>query len=196
MVTALTEQAERVRGLEAGADDFISKPVDTQLLFARLRALLRVKQVFDAWRSRAETARSLGFEGAGDAARISGGARVLAGGRQAWSWKRFPALARTGCGWTMGRRGRGWSAAERAARRGDGGLPAGGGCACACLPLRARAENAGDALILLAAEDLPQAVLRASSGGERDMWRDRSTPELRARRVWQPAPPAAYRTSA
>lgn len=62
MVTALTEASERVRGLEAGADDFLSKPVDDATLFARLRALMRVKQVQDAWRLRAETARDLGFE--------------------------------------------------------------------------------------------------------------------------------------
>ena len=62
MVTALTDQTERVRGLEAGADDFLSKPVDDATLFARLRALLRMKQVLDAWRLRAETARDLGFE--------------------------------------------------------------------------------------------------------------------------------------
>ncbi len=62
MVTALVDTAERVRALEAGADDFLSKPVDDATLFARLRALLRVKQVQDAWRLRAETARDLGFE--------------------------------------------------------------------------------------------------------------------------------------
>ena len=62
MVTALVDVAERVRALEAGADDFLSKPVDDATLFARLRALLRVKQVQDAWRLRAETARDLGFE--------------------------------------------------------------------------------------------------------------------------------------
>ena len=62
MVTALTDQAERVRGLEAGADDFLSKPVDDATLFARMRALLRMKQVLDAFRLRAETARELGFE--------------------------------------------------------------------------------------------------------------------------------------
>lgn len=64
MVTALVDAAERVRALEAGADDFLSKPVDDPTLFARLRALLRVKQVQDAWRLRAETARDLGFEAA------------------------------------------------------------------------------------------------------------------------------------
>jgi two-component system cell cycle response regulator len=51
-----------VRGLDAGADDFLVKPVDQATLFARLRALLRVKQVLDAWRLRAETVRDLGFE--------------------------------------------------------------------------------------------------------------------------------------
>lgn len=62
MVTALIDRSERVRGLEAGADDFLSKPVDDATLFARLRALLRMKQVQDAWRLRAETARQLGVE--------------------------------------------------------------------------------------------------------------------------------------
>jgi two-component system cell cycle response regulator len=61
MITALVDPAERVRGLEAGADDFLSKPVDHPTLFARLRALLRVKQVLDAFRLRAQTARDLGF---------------------------------------------------------------------------------------------------------------------------------------
>jgi two-component system, cell cycle response regulator len=62
MVTALIDRSERVRGLEAGADDFLSKPVDDATLFARLRALLRTKQVQDAWRLRAETARQLGVD--------------------------------------------------------------------------------------------------------------------------------------
>jgi two-component system, cell cycle response regulator len=62
MITALTEPGERVRGLEAGADDFLSKPVDDSTLFARLRALLRTKQVLDAWRQRATTSRALGIE--------------------------------------------------------------------------------------------------------------------------------------
>ena len=62
MVTSLNDQSERVCGLDAGADDFLLKPVDQATLFARLRALLRVKQVLDAWRLRAETVRDLGFE--------------------------------------------------------------------------------------------------------------------------------------
>lgn len=77
MVTALTDQAERVRALDAGADDFLSKPVDDAMLFARLRALLRVKQVLDAWRLRSETARDFGLEPkAGPAIGVSG-ARAL-----------------------------------------------------------------------------------------------------------------------
>ncbi|MCI0753357.1 PleD family two-component system response regulator [Teichococcus vastitatis] len=62
MITALVDPVERVRGLEAGADDFLSKPVDHPTLFARLRALLRTKQVMDAFRLRAATALDLGFE--------------------------------------------------------------------------------------------------------------------------------------
>ncbi|WP_137176669.1 PleD family two-component system response regulator [Roseomonas sp. AR75] len=77
MVTALTDQAERVRGLEAGADDFLSKPVDDATLFARLRALLRMKQVLDAWRLRAETARDLGFEPTPGPPDAVAGARAL-----------------------------------------------------------------------------------------------------------------------
>lgn len=77
MVTALTDQVERVRGLEAGADDFLSKPVDDATLFARLRALLRMKQVLDAWRLRADTARDLGFEPPPGPSPSIAGARAL-----------------------------------------------------------------------------------------------------------------------
>jgi two-component system cell cycle response regulator len=77
MVTALVDPVERVRGLEAGADDFLSKPVDDTTLFARLRALLRVKQVQDAWRLRADTARDLGFEAPPGPGLSVAGARAL-----------------------------------------------------------------------------------------------------------------------
>ncbi|MBP0492918.1 PleD family two-component system response regulator [Roseomonas indoligenes] len=77
MITALVDQTERVRGLEAGADDFLSKPVDHATLFARLRALLRTKQVLDAFRLRAETARDLGFEPMPDPSRSVAGSRAL-----------------------------------------------------------------------------------------------------------------------
>jgi len=78
MVTALIDRSERVRGLEAGADDFLSKPVDDATLFARLRALLRVKQVQDAWRLRAETARQLGVDPpSGPQAAVAGSAVLV-----------------------------------------------------------------------------------------------------------------------
>ena len=41
LVTSLEAQDERVKGLEAGADDFLSKPVNWEELFARVRSLLR-----------------------------------------------------------------------------------------------------------------------------------------------------------
>jgi len=60
MVTALSETGERVRGLEAGADDFLTKPVDDDTLFARVRSLVRLKRLLDEWRLRAETTHQLG----------------------------------------------------------------------------------------------------------------------------------------
>jgi len=47
LVTSLESQVERVKGLEAGADDFLSKPVNWEELFARVRSLLRVKHLQD-----------------------------------------------------------------------------------------------------------------------------------------------------
>ena len=47
LVTSLDAQVERVKGLEVGADDFLSKPVNWQELFARVQSLLRVKNLQD-----------------------------------------------------------------------------------------------------------------------------------------------------
>ncbi|MFC3125790.1 PleD family two-component system response regulator [Pseudoroseomonas globiformis] len=77
MITALVDPVERVRGLEAGADDFLSKPVDHPTLFARLRALLRVKQISDAFRARAATALDMGFDPLPSPAEQLRGASVL-----------------------------------------------------------------------------------------------------------------------
>ena len=61
MVTALDALGDRLRGLEAGADEFLTKPVDRETLLARLKGLLRLKRLSDEWRTRVETMRSLGL---------------------------------------------------------------------------------------------------------------------------------------
>ncbi|MFO0995333.1 MAG: PleD family two-component system response regulator [Alphaproteobacteria bacterium] len=61
MVTSLTEQSERVLGLEAGADDFLSKPINDAALIARVRSLVRLKQMMDEWRLRSRTGAQLGL---------------------------------------------------------------------------------------------------------------------------------------
>ncbi|HPF78562.1 MAG TPA: PleD family two-component system response regulator [Alphaproteobacteria bacterium] len=60
MVTALTDASDRVRGLEAGADDFLSKPLNDTALMARVRSLVRLKMTVDEWRVRENTASQLG----------------------------------------------------------------------------------------------------------------------------------------
>lgn len=61
MVTAANAIEERIRGLEAGADDFLSKPIDDMALFARVRNLLRVKMMFDELKMREATSQELGL---------------------------------------------------------------------------------------------------------------------------------------
>ncbi len=60
MVTALEQQADRVAGLEAGADDFLTKPVEDVALFARVRSLTRLKMMTDELRLRYATGKGLG----------------------------------------------------------------------------------------------------------------------------------------
>ena len=47
MVTALDPAQERLKGLEAGADDFLTKPINQLELLARVRSLLRIKELYD-----------------------------------------------------------------------------------------------------------------------------------------------------
>ncbi len=60
MVTALDQPADRVKGLDAGADDFLTKPVDDIALVARVRSLVRLKMATDEMRMRVATSRQIG----------------------------------------------------------------------------------------------------------------------------------------
>ena len=79
MVTALDQVEDRVRGLEAGADDFITKPVNDAALFCRLKSLVRLKMLMDELRGRNEPALVEGGDGAGrvDLAHVETGANVV-----------------------------------------------------------------------------------------------------------------------
>src|SRR5580658_2784812 len=61
MVTALDQPSDRVAGLDAGADDFLTKPVDDAALFARVRSLVRLKMMTDELRMREATGQSMGL---------------------------------------------------------------------------------------------------------------------------------------
>src|SRR3954468_11183844 len=62
MVTALDQPSDRVRGLEVGADDFLTKPVSDVALIARVRSLARLKLMTDELRMRAVTSRDIGIK--------------------------------------------------------------------------------------------------------------------------------------
>jgi two-component system, cell cycle response regulator len=62
MVTALDQSSDRVRGLDAGADDFLTKPLPDLALIARVRSLSRLKMITDELRMRALTSRDIGIE--------------------------------------------------------------------------------------------------------------------------------------
>lgn len=67
MVTALDQPSDRITGLESGADDFLTKPVDDTALFARVRSLVRLKMMNDELRMREETGQNMGLvEAAGE----------------------------------------------------------------------------------------------------------------------------------
>ena len=62
MVTALDQVSDRIRGLEAGADDFLTKPVNDLQLITRVKSLVRLKMLTDELRLRASTTRNIGIE--------------------------------------------------------------------------------------------------------------------------------------
>src|SRR6201992_2889047 len=79
LITALDQPTDRLRGLQAGADDFISKPIDEVALMARVRSLVRLKVVIDELRNRANTTFALRAEeeSAALAAEDARGGRIL-----------------------------------------------------------------------------------------------------------------------
>ncbi|RVH84830.1 response regulator, partial [Sinorhizobium medicae] len=62
MITALDQPSDRVRGLKAGADDFLTKPVNDLQLMSRVKSLVRLKNVSDELRLRAQTAQTIGLQ--------------------------------------------------------------------------------------------------------------------------------------
>ncbi|GAA0638773.1 PleD family two-component system response regulator [Brevundimonas lenta] len=77
LVTALDGREDKMRGLESGADDFVTKPIDDVILFARVKSLVRLKSVMDELREREESGRRFGVDTDG-AGRLRGsGGRVL-----------------------------------------------------------------------------------------------------------------------
>ena len=77
MVTALGDARERLRGLESGADDFLTKPVEYDTLLARVRGLVRLKRMLDEWRVRSETVQALGLSEGPPAEPSIAGAQAL-----------------------------------------------------------------------------------------------------------------------
>lgn len=78
MVTALDQPSDRVAGLDAGADDFLTKPVDDAALFARVRSLVRLKMMTDELRMRESTGQSMGLiDPAGTLSEASPSGRIL-----------------------------------------------------------------------------------------------------------------------
>lgn len=61
MVTALDQASDRVKGLDAGADDFLTKPIDEIALLARVHSLSRLRLVLDELRTRAMRSAELGI---------------------------------------------------------------------------------------------------------------------------------------
>jgi two-component system cell cycle response regulator len=64
MITALDQPSDRVRGLQVGADDFLTKPVDDIQLMARVKSLVRLKALTDELRARAQTGQEIAVEDA------------------------------------------------------------------------------------------------------------------------------------
>ena len=98
MVTALDQPSDKVQGLEAGADDFLTKPVDDIALVTRVKNLARLKMLNDEMMMRATTSQQMGL-GAGSlpakALTGDGGRVLLVDDHQRWAARMADALAKT-----------------------------------------------------------------------------------------------------
>ncbi|WP_093696669.1 response regulator transcription factor [Streptomyces sp. 2231.1] len=95
MLTALVETADRIAGLDAGADDYVVKPFDVEEVFARLRALLRRTSAVPAGGGTGPdtgTARDLQLS---DRQLEAAGIRMDLQARRAWRGRRELELTRT-----------------------------------------------------------------------------------------------------
>ncbi len=97
MVTALDQPSDRVKGLEAGADDFLTKPVTDVALVSRVRSLARLKMVTDELRMRALTSKEIGIQSPEReaVAETGRGGRVLIVDDRASSYERMVATLST-----------------------------------------------------------------------------------------------------
>src|SRR5260221_14770357 len=76
MVTALSDAADRLTGLEAGADDFLTKPVNDIALFARVRSLVRLKRMMEELQLREEVCGRFAHLPGSEPAEDLGGGRI------------------------------------------------------------------------------------------------------------------------
>ena len=103
MVTALDQPSDRVKGLEAGADDFLTKPVDDIALITRVKNVARLKMLTDEMLMRASTEEQMGF------AATLGSGSISSGAADASSWSRIATVRPTASS-RRSRRSTMWSA--------------------------------------------------------------------------------------
>ncbi len=75
LCTSLDPKQERINGIEAGADDFIPKPINQPELFARVKSLLRIKALQDEVKAQAAQLAEWNHQARGPGARAGGAGR-------------------------------------------------------------------------------------------------------------------------
>jgi two-component system response regulator MprA len=97
MLTALVETADRIAGLDAGADDYVVKPFDVEEVFARLRALLRRTGLVNGTPADVPAVPSASAPASKEASGqiVAAGLRMDIQARRAWRGQRELELTRT-----------------------------------------------------------------------------------------------------